>query len=60
MYLIIVGYINGDVEYYGPFPTEERAVKYGWSIDKDLSPSKWFVKPLTVPYSTVVKRIEYV
>jgi len=60
MYLLVVGYLNGASEYYGPFPTEDRARQYAEAVEIDLKPQRWFVVPLIVPYFTVVQRIIWV
>jgi hypothetical protein len=53
MAFIIVA--NG--EYYGPFPTRLRAIKYGENLP---GVSEWRVEELIVPFVTVVNKIIWV
>lgn len=56
MYLLVASYVNGDVKYHGPFPSEAVALQYGESFElskqmgKIHTPVRWFAKPLIVPY----------
>jgi hypothetical protein len=51
MYILLVGYLNGDVDYFGPFQTEDRATLYAQSVTRDLTNvARWFVKPLIIPH----------
>ena len=54
MFLLIRGFPNGDVDYFGPFPTKERAEKYAESFDEKC---RWHVKPLIVPNCVSVKLV---
>lgn len=45
MYLIVAGKPNGDVAYFGPFQTKDRANEYGSAIEG----YRWHVVPLIVP-----------
>lgn len=60
MYLIVMGKMNGDVHYFGPFPTNDRAMEYGKAIDRDYVGARWHVAHLAVPFVTVVQNIEWV
>lgn len=50
MYLLVVGSPNGSAEYFGPFPTEERAQQYGSSMPPGF---RWHVTTITLPYAVV-------
>lgn len=52
MWLLVVGHINGSVDYYGPFPSLDRAIKYA-NAGEDFKKSRWHAVPLVIPYSVV-------
>lgn len=52
MYMIVASRINGDVDYFGPFPTEDRAKEYAQSFEDYR---RWHVVPLIVPNCVTVK-----
>lgn len=58
MYMLTVEYKTGTFEYYGPFPTPERAMMYARAV-KVEAPSEGkevkrnFVSDLITPYSVV-------
>jgi hypothetical protein len=47
MYLIIVDHKNGDVDYYGPFQSEGRALEYANALPND---THFHIKTLIVPH----------
>jgi hypothetical protein len=47
MYLVVGGKPNGEVTYFGPFPTEDRAREYGISVTE--MGLRWHIAPLVVP-----------
>ena len=53
MFILIVSYLNGNVEYYGPFPNKERTEAYAKVVDEQLKPRRWHIAELTIPYNVV-------
>ena len=55
MYLICVSYFTGpEINFFGPFPTLERAVEYGRELERcDASVRRFFAARIIVPYSVV-------
>lgn len=58
MYLVVIGFQNGDVDYCGPFPTRTRAEQYGRAAQHDYMTERrvkirWHTVPMSVPYSVV-------
>lgn len=49
-YLLVVGYPNGDVEYYGPFRTKERAVEYCKAVEDEGKKTRMHIAPVITPY----------
>lgn len=55
MHILVLSFVNGDVNYVGPFPSEYRASLYAASAVLSYGDklARWFVKPLIVPHTVV-------
>lgn len=52
MFLIIRTSTDGEEDYFGPFPTEERAKEYSLSFDNEC---EYLIEPLIVPNCVSIK-----
>ena len=49
-WVLIVGYPNGVIEYYGEFASKARAEDYALSLNTDRNP-RWHVKEMIAPHN---------
>lgn len=54
MYLITRWNVDRTIDYFGPFPNEDRAKKYAESFEKETT-KVYTVQPLIVPNCVTVK-----
>lgn len=50
-YIVVINYVNGDIEYYGPFKSRNRAERYGSQAFKDLKAKCYTVAELCRSYN---------
>ena len=51
MWLVIANFTNGSVRYYGPFPTQNRAILYSMAVEADVKPASCHIACMVTPRS---------